>query len=631
MVMQTHRLAEPPGAGLAEAEPVLVGAAWWRTGHGGSRVVSEDAFCVASAQCTGLATVKCDVSHRHPRRLTGEYLELDGTPRSLEVIAARGGSTRPPWGSIDLAVAKSRFDIAQLLVFVARNGGALDAAARDRGGDPAEKEGGTSKGPGSGALKLLALWLATRTPPSGLLLSCAGCFRSLPIGPRALHVGTCELHYAVGVADGLRQDGSADGAFNEVTPDDRRSCNVEVGRRADATPGVGAPHGRLCWFLVGIDALTRLFLLTPELAHGNADTDCWFFVHDVDNICLDDFVRIVDSTWASSRYSLQLCALCLMLLCLLLLLSRGVGGKRDYDAAEDDAVSVVSTNAAGRGFLGIKADRACGEARESGCACTHTSAEFGMRQSTGDNRAAGDHRNGTVSPHTVMPECRGRGWACLFIGGQRKARGRRRMRQLRRLRRLISYGGGGDHCAPSWSRGYLGNDSCRSRRTPCCHSRTASRPRRVFWMRRLLVCLAAASCGYMWSTAACLGHVPDRDWEEDGHRRIGEATNPGPGVRHEPQREESRLNVAFRPPGQPGFHGVKSAGHAGQGQGRDRADGADHKGETYQLVVDTCNGTTWPGIRRYLRRTRADLVMAQEHHLPPAAIAGASQQALRMG
>ncbi len=112
------------------------------------------------------------------------------------------------------------------------------------------------------------------------------------------------------------------------------------------------------------------------------------------------------------------------------------------------------------------------------------------------------------------------------------------------------------------------------------------------------------------------------------HMRIGEAQNPGPPCLA-PQVDEARLDVAFRRPDQLGFHGARSAGLEGVVTSGDKQEVGGP--ETYQLVVDTCNGTTWPGIRRYLRRTRADLVLAQEHHLPPAAIAGASQQALRRG
>ncbi len=74
---------------------------------------------------------------------------------------------------------------------------------------------------------------------------------------------------------------------------------------------------------------------------------------------------------------------------------------------------------------------------------------------------------------------------------------------------------------------------------------------------------------------------------------------------------------------------MRSAGHRVPGDIVDEAS-SEVRGH-YQLTVDTCNGTTWPGIRRYLRRTRADLILAQEHHLPPGAVAGASQQAFRRG
>ncbi len=117
-----------------------------------------------------------------------------------------------------------------------------------------------------------------------------------------------------------------------------------------------------------------------------------------------------------------------------------------------------------------------------------------------------------------------------------------------------------------------------------------------------------------------------------GATRYGEAENPGPASWCTPQVPSARLEVDYRPIDQPGFHGARSCGHgedAGAGEGAARR-AAAARADGYQLAVDTCNGTTWPGIRRYLRRTRADLVLAQEHHLPPAAVPGASQQALRM-
>ncbi len=51
----------------------------------------------------------------------------------------------------------------------------------------------------------------------------------------------------------------------------------------------------------------------------------------------------------------------------------------------------------------------------------------------------------------------------------------------------------------------------------------------------------------------------------------------------------------------------------------------------YSLVVDTVNGTSWGPLARYLLRTRADLLLYQEHHLGPEQIPAASALAQRLG
>ncbi len=51
----------------------------------------------------------------------------------------------------------------------------------------------------------------------------------------------------------------------------------------------------------------------------------------------------------------------------------------------------------------------------------------------------------------------------------------------------------------------------------------------------------------------------------------------------------------------------------------------------YSLAVDTCNATAWGGAKRFLRRTHADIVLLQEHHLPSSRVAEASAWALRRG
>ncbi len=110
--------------------------------------------------------------------------------------------------------------------------------------------------------------------------------------------------------------------------------------------------------------------------------------------------------------------------------------------------------------------------------------------------------------------------------------------------------------------------------------------------------------------------------------RIGEATNPGPP--EGPQLAETGLQLQYASPEQEGFWGAVLPGHDEHGErGRRRED--DEKGQHYQLCVDTCNGTSWGSLKRYIKRTRSDVLLCQEHHLPPNAIASASQWAYRRG
>ncbi len=47
--------------------------------------------------------------------------------------------------------------------------------------------------------------------------------------------------------------------------------------------------------------------------------------------------------------------------------------------------------------------------------------------------------------------------------------------------------------------------------------------------------------------------------------------------------------------------------------------------------MDTCNSTAWTGAQRFLLKTRAHVVLLQEHHLGPERLADASAWALRHG
>ncbi len=110
--------------------------------------------------------------------------------------------------------------------------------------------------------------------------------------------------------------------------------------------------------------------------------------------------------------------------------------------------------------------------------------------------------------------------------------------------------------------------------------------------------------------------------------RVGEAANPGPHAM--PQQREGNLDLQYASMSQDGFWGAmlpSGQGHGGEGGGH----GDDDDLARYQLVVDTCNGTSWGSIARCLLQTRADLLLVQEHHLSLGQIAAASQWAGRKG
>ncbi len=104
-----------------------------------------------------------------------------------------------------------------------------------------------------------------------------------------------------------------------------------------------------------------------------------------------------------------------------------------------------------------------------------------------------------------------------------------------------------------------------------------------------------------------------------GATRYGEADHPGPG------RQTITVGpVEYPPPDQVGAYGAMLELGAG-------GEANDDGGRRYALKVDTTNATSWGAMRRYLRRTDADLVLAQEHHLGPEEVAAKSAWALRRG
>jgi hypothetical protein len=124
------------------------------------------------------------------------------------------------------------------------------------------------------------------------------------------------------------------------------------------------------------------------------------------------------------------------------------------------------------------------------------------------------------------------------------------------------------------------------------------------------------------TAAVCWGWIG-----EAGAFRFGEASHPGPDPVGQDGAHDGPWEVhgcaRFRRPHQEGFH------RALMDVDGQLDDGGD-VGE-FALMVDTCNSTSWGGAMRYLRRTRAHLVLLQEHHLPPDRVAGASAWALKNG
>ncbi len=100
--------------------------------------------------------------------------------------------------------------------------------------------------------------------------------------------------------------------------------------------------------------------------------------------------------------------------------------------------------------------------------------------------------------------------------------------------------------------------------------------------------------------------------------RCGEATNLGPS---KPQQKEGELDLEYKDPNQIGFWGALTPGSDS------REEDGDDGSVRYQLQVDTCNGTAWSSVARFLARTKADIVLVQEHHLGPSQVAAASKWA----
>ncbi len=103
--------------------------------------------------------------------------------------------------------------------------------------------------------------------------------------------------------------------------------------------------------------------------------------------------------------------------------------------------------------------------------------------------------------------------------------------------------------------------------------------------------------------------------------RVGEAKNPGPrSGRAGPMTKIGEAE--YRQPNRPGFHGALM---------HDQCPNKGSETEAFELVVETVNATAWGSLKRFLRTSKAHLVLAQEHHLGPERTAAASSWAIRRG
>jgi hypothetical protein len=114
------------------------------------------------------------------------------------------------------------------------------------------------------------------------------------------------------------------------------------------------------------------------------------------------------------------------------------------------------------------------------------------------------------------------------------------------------------------------------------------------------------------------------------HRRIGEASNPGPGAAHAAHATPAaRSTLGYRVPGGDGFKGARRADAGAEGLSG-FVDGMPGN-QTFALAVETANSTGWQPLQKHLVRTRAHVILAQEHHLRGAHVAAASQWARGKG
>ncbi len=108
--------------------------------------------------------------------------------------------------------------------------------------------------------------------------------------------------------------------------------------------------------------------------------------------------------------------------------------------------------------------------------------------------------------------------------------------------------------------------------------------------------------------------------------RVGEASNPGP-----PSGPHARWRTAdgvrYRDPEVTGFWAARAPGY----HRRHGEDEPLQREVAFGLRILTANTTSWGPLMVLLRNTDADVVLAQEHHLPPWKVAEAQDWSLRHG
>ncbi len=157
------------------------------------------------------------------------------------------------------------------------------------------------------------------------------------------------------------------------------------------------------------------------------------------------------------------------------------------------------------------------------------------------------------------------------------------------------------------------------------------------------VCAAPDNCGSIGSGSRpeVLSDEGGDGTLQHGHRRIGEAKNPGPEGESAAQpvglpwgSARPQQGLQYPRPHRPGFRDIWTPGFDGF-DGRKENEAQEKEGtdgcEAFQLIVETVNTTSWGPLRKRLRATRAQVVLAQETKIAECKRAEASTWAINNG